>query len=137
MNVRNCRKCGKIFNYAIGPIICPSCKEALEAKFKEVKEYVQNNRNATVAAVSEACEVEPGQIQQWIREERLQFADDSPIKVSCESCGTMIGSGRFCEKCKTNIVRDLKCAIRQPKVEEPKPVKKKRPEKDKMRFFDR
>lgn len=134
MNVRNCRKCGKIFNYAIGPIICPACKDAMEAKFKEVKEYVQNNRNATVGAVSEACDVEPTQIQHWIREERLQFADDSPIKVSCESCGTMIGSGRFCQQCKNNMVKDLNGAIRQPKAVEPE-MKKKPHDKNKMRFI--
>lgn len=135
MDVRNCRKCGKVFNYAIGPIICPACKEATEKKFKEVKQYVQDNRVATIHEVSVECDVTPGQIQQWIREERLQFADDSPIKVNCESCGTMIGSGRFCQKCKMNMVRDLNGAIRKPKEEPPKPVKKKS-DKDKMRFLE-
>ena len=38
MNVRNCRKCGTIFNYVMGPIVCPACREALEEKFKEVNE---------------------------------------------------------------------------------------------------
>lgn len=135
MDVRNCRKCGRLYNYVVGPNICPACRDAMETKFKEVKEFVKNNRNATITAVCEACEVEPSQIQQWIREERLQFADDSPIKVNCESCGTMIGSGRFCEKCKGNMVRDLNGAIRQPKVETPPPARKG-PVKDKMRFLD-
>ena len=30
MNVRNCRKCGKIFNYIAGPFVCPACREELE-----------------------------------------------------------------------------------------------------------
>ena len=44
--------------------------------------------------VCEECDVEPQQIQTWIRQERLPFSDDSPIKVACESCGKMIGRRR-------------------------------------------
>lgn len=61
--------------------------------------------------VSEACEVFPEQIRQWIREERLQFADDSSIKVPCESCGKMINSGRFCDKCKANLQNGFREAL--------------------------
>ena len=41
MNARNCRKCGKLFNYVSGPPICMACREALEKKFQEVKEYIR------------------------------------------------------------------------------------------------
>ena len=37
MNVRNCKKCGKLFNYVSGAPVCPACKDALEKKFQEVK----------------------------------------------------------------------------------------------------
>ena len=74
MNVRNCKKCGKIFNYVSGPPICPQCKDALEEKFQEVKKYIQDNRHASIPQVSEACEVSTNQIQQWLREERLELA---------------------------------------------------------------
>ena len=122
MNVRNCRKCGRIFNYVVGPAICPACREAMEEKFQEVKKYVQDNRNATIPDVSEACDVDPNQIKQWIREERLQFADDSPIKVTCEVCGAMILSGRYCDKCKLEMVNNLNGAIRKPQAPAPEPV---------------
>lgn len=107
MNVRNCKKCGKIFNYISGPAICPRCKEGQEAKFQEVKKFVQENHGADITEVSEACEVEVKQIRQWIREERLQFADDSPIRIPCEGCGAMIQSGRFCDKCKMELSSGL------------------------------
>ena len=35
MNVRNCKKCNRIFNYIAGPTICPACKEDLEKKFQK------------------------------------------------------------------------------------------------------
>ena len=36
--------CGHIFNYVAGPFLCPHCREKMEAKFQEVKEYIRNNR---------------------------------------------------------------------------------------------
>ncbi|MCM1184244.1 MAG: flagellar protein [Roseburia sp.] len=136
MNVRNCRKCGKLFNHIAGMPICPACKEKLEQKFQDVKKYIRENRQADIKEVAEACEVEVGQIQQWIREERLEFTSDSPVKLPCENCGEMIRSGRFCEKCKNNITKNLSEAI-----EKPKPVvheqKKLHDTGNKMRFLDR
>ena len=52
MNVRNCRKCGKLFNYMMGMPICPACKEKLEQKFQEVKKYIRENRMSGIKAVS-------------------------------------------------------------------------------------
>lgn len=136
MDIRNCRKCGKLFNYLDGPISCTACREALEEKFQEVKKYVQDNPGASIVSVSENCEVEVNQIKHWIREERLQFADDSPIKVSCERCGSMIGTGKFCDKCKANMASHLSESIKKP--EKPVIKKEKDPrEKSRMRFLDK
>ena len=38
MNIRNCRECGRIFNYLTGAVLCPVCRDKLEEKFQEVKE---------------------------------------------------------------------------------------------------
>lgn len=135
MNVRNCRKCGRIFNYVLGPIMCPKCREDQEAKFQEVKKYVQEHQGADIIEVSEECDVDPGQIRQWIREERLQFADDSPIRIPCESCGTMIRAGRFCDKCKLDMTNGFKNAMSQDKPREPEVKPAKRQDRDKMRFL--
>ena len=134
MNVRNCKKCGKIFNYVAGPAICPRCKADQESKFQEVKKFVQENRGADITEVAEACEVEVKQIRQWIREERLQFADDSPIRIPCEGCGAMIQSGRFCDKCKLELSSGLKQTLGQNKPRETE-KKQTKSEGDKMRFL--
>ena len=67
MNVRNCRKCGSLFNYVSGPPICPACREKLEEKFQEVKKYIQDNGHASIPEVAEACDVSTNQIHQWLR----------------------------------------------------------------------
>lgn len=135
MNVRNCRKCGKIFNYSVGLPVCPRCREKDEKKFQEVKAYVYDNKGADITEVSNACDVEPMQIRQWVREDRLQFSDDCPIRIPCERCGTMIRSGRFCDKCSFDINKELgsiKKGIVNVTVDN---NNKKSSGKDKMRFL--
>ena len=134
MNVRNCRKCGRLFNYAMGPLMCPQCREALEEKFKEVKAYISEHSGCGIQEVSRECDVEVSQIQQWLREERLQFSEDSMVQLTCESCGTTIRSGRFCEKCKNEMANGFSNAI---KPTAPPPVKKKETkEAPRMRFLN-
>ena len=134
MEVKNCRKCRRLFNYIGGQPICPACKEALEADFQKVKKYIQDNRNCSVSQVAEACEVEEGQIRQWVREERLMFAEGSVSGIACEVCGTPIVSGRFCEKCKAGMINDLQAAGRRPQA--PVQQQARRSAENKMRFLN-
>lgn len=111
MNVRNCRKCRRLFNYVMGPVYCAQCRQEMEEEFQKVKKYVQEHPGCDIRMVSEACEVDPMQIRQWIREERLCFSDDSPIGIACERCGVTIKSGRFCAKCKSDMTSELKSVM--------------------------
>ena len=134
MNVRNCRKCGRIFNYVVGPIMCPACREAQEAVFQNVKNYVEEHRGANISEVAAECNVEPSQINQWIREDRLQFAEDSPIRIACESCGTMIRSGKYCDKCKANMTNTLNSAYKKPGSND-QISRRPMSDRDRMRFL--
>ena len=138
MNVKNCRKCRRIFNYVMGPILCPNCREAEEAKFQEVKKYVQENRRCGMQEVSEACDVSLNQIQQWLREERLVLADDSPIGISCEKCGKMIKSGRFCPECVNQMTNSFQ-SVSAPKQMSGSYVQPKKDTRDgsRMRFLNK
>jgi flagellar operon protein (TIGR03826 family) len=112
MEVRNCKSCGRLYNYIGGSYrnLCPDCINKIEDKFIEVKDYIQDHKNATMPEISSECDVRIEQIEHWIREERLYFSDDSPIGIACESCGVTIKSGRFCPACKTkmsNVLSDL------------------------------
>ena len=134
MNVRNCRQCGKMFNYVMGPMICPACRDALEAKFKEVKTYIQDHKNVGIKEVARECDVEVSQIQQWLREERLQLSEGSMIQLQCENCGCDILSGRFCEKCKNSMANSFSQSI---KPKEAPPVQKKdTKDSPRMRFLN-
>ena len=135
MDVKNCKRCRRLFNYISGPYICPQCREELEKKFQEVKKYLFDNRGATIADVAENCEVEESQIRQWIREERLEFSSGIDVGVTCETCGAPITSGRFCEKCKASMINGLKEAGKRPEAEAPV-QKKPQTHENKMRFLN-
>lgn len=113
MNIKNCRNCGRIFNYVSGPFTCQVCREQLEAKFQEVKEYIRAHKGVGISEVAEACDVDPSQIRQWLREDRLEVTEDSPIQLLCEGCGAMIRSGRFCESCKNGVTSGLKEVLKE------------------------
>ena len=138
MNVKNCRKCRRIFNYVMGPILCPNCREAEEAKFQEVKKYVQENRRCGMQEVSEACDVSLNQIQQWLREERLVLADDSPMGIACEKCGRMIKSGRFCPECVNQMTNSFQ-SVSAPKQMSGSYMQPKKDTRDgsRMRFLNK
>ncbi|MBQ9437669.1 MAG: flagellar protein [Lachnospiraceae bacterium] len=132
MNVRNCRRCKRLFNYVFGPPICPDCQRKEEEIFQEVKKYVEDNRGASIATVSTECGVDIQQIQKWVREERLEFAEGGPSGITCEKCGAPINTGRFCKKCKAEVVDNLSSAMPKKKMPEQKKNTKESP---KMRFL--
>lgn len=133
MDVRTCKSCKRIFNYLSGPVICPACVEKLEEKFKEVKDFIRENPHSSLQDVSEAKEVSVKQLKTWVREERLKFADDSPVGIECMNCGAMIKYGKYCEACKGKMINNLSHAV----VEEAPVVKvEKKSDGNRMRFIE-
>ena len=133
MEVKSCRNCKRLFNYVTGPRLCSSCREELDKKFSEVKHYIEEHKNATVNMVSEELEVSVQQINQWIREERLSFSEDSPVMIQCEKCGTNIRTGRYCDACKVAMTREFANVYKRDMAN----ISHGKSEEDKMRFLGR
>ena len=57
MDIRNCRRCNKIFQYR-GSKYCPSCMLDLDQIFIKVRDYIYENPNATIVDVSQEVGVE-------------------------------------------------------------------------------
>ncbi len=136
MDVKNCRRCRRLFNYIGGQPICPQCREELEKKFQEVKKYIFDNKAVTIKDVVDNCDIDEPTVRQWVREERLEFSSGVDIGVTCEKCGAPIVSGRFCEKCKASMINELSAAGRQPEAAEPARPAKKASDGNKMRFLN-
>ena len=132
MNVTNCRGCGRLFNVTYNNRLCPQCVQGLEEKFQQIKKYLDQNPNASVDAVAQDNEVSVKQIKQWVREERLIFAEGSTVGIDCEMCGVQIRTGKYCDSCKFKISNNLMSALDRPPIMEPRREVK---EHDRMRFL--
>ena len=132
MEVKACKECGRLFNHLGGIPLCPNCKQILEDKFQQVKEYIYEHREADIQKVSEDNDVSVKQLRQWVKEERLQFSEESGVGLECESCGAMIRTGRFCVKCKEKFANSFGMMYQK---SEPQ-LKKPSNTGAKMRFLD-
>lgn len=116
-DVRNCRKCGRIFNY-IGSPICPLCKEKDEDDFKKIKDYLYENPKASITQVSSELDISIEKIKRFLKDGRLEIADDEGNMIlECENCGRSIKSGRYCAECERVLASGLRSAASQFKSE--------------------
>lgn len=135
MDVRNCKDCGKLFNYLSGPTLCPTCMKKLDDKFAIVKEYIYNHPGAGMQEVADENDVSIPQIKNWVREEKLAFTESSMVGIECESCGVLIRTGRFCQSCKDKLTNNLNNIYH--KQEQPASTNSKdRRENSRMRFLN-
>jgi ribosomal protein L32 len=109
--------------------------KAMEEKFQQCKEYIRDNPGANIQKVAEDTETSVKMIKQWVREERLTFAEGSVVGIECESCGASILTGRFCPNCKFKMQQSFANASRRAPAPEEKP--KNEHDSNKMRFLDR
>lgn len=117
-DVRNCRKCGKIFTFLGGSPICPACKQLDEDDFKRVKEYLYDNPGSNLTQVSVELDISVEKIKRFLKDGRLEIvSEDGNMFLECESCGKAIKSGRYCGDCERNLASNLKSTASQMKSE--------------------
>lgn len=112
--VRNCRRCGKIYNYIGGAPICPDCKKLDEEDFQKVKEYLYQNPGASINQVSVDLDISVEKIRRYLKEGRLEItSEDGNMILECENCGKSIKSGRFCPECERELESGFRSAASQ------------------------
>ncbi len=112
-DIRNCKRCGRIFNYLGGQQLCYDCRNEDEKIFRKVKEYLYEHPGATISQVSMDLDVSMERIKAYLREGRLEIIDEGGNMVlECESCGKSIRTGRFCDECSRELARQLKESVR-------------------------
>ncbi len=71
--VEACRECGRLFGF-LPRGVCVDCQDLREQRFQAVKEYLRDNRGASILQTATDTGVEEGLIVGWIREGRLQYS---------------------------------------------------------------
>jgi flagellar operon protein (TIGR03826 family) len=106
MDIRNCRRCNRIFQYK-GSKYCSSCMIEMDDIFIKVRDYIYEHPEANILKVSQETGVEEGIILEFLREGRLELTSPS-LDFVCERCERPIVSGRYCNECIQELDREMK-----------------------------
>ncbi|HHW57516.1 MAG TPA: MerR family transcriptional regulator [Clostridia bacterium] len=107
MEIRNCKRCGKLYTYT-GIDLCPKCYRQDEEDFMKVRDYLDAHPSATMLEISQNTQVSTKKIMDFLKEGRLILSSTNiNIGLKCERCGKPILTGRFCEECRTKLSREL------------------------------
>ncbi len=105
---RNCSRCGKLFTYAYGTVLCDSCKKSDEDDFRKVKDYLYNHPGANLSKIAIDLDISVKRIKNFLREGRLEISGDGAnLFLDCEKCGMSIKTGLYCEECEKALKNDL------------------------------
>lgn len=109
MDIKTCRFCRKTFRGF--NVLCPSCIEQLDSKYILVRNYLDKNKTAVMSQVAEETGIDDKSLFYLIREGRLSLRGGEGSEIPCMKCGAPISSGKYCDKCKGNLVHALENTI--------------------------
>lgn len=113
-----CNRCKRMFTYlGFGHRLCSECKRIDDEVFGRAREYIEAHGTATMIEIEAATSIPIRQIQQYLREGRLEIPENSPIYIKCESCHCDIRSGRYCKECAAKLSKDFEGAMRMDEYE--------------------
>lgn len=106
--LRNCKKCGKLFNYIGGVSMCSECISEDEENYQKIKKYLYENPGASISQLSSDLDMTLETIKRFLRDGRLEIVGDNGIPVMhCERCSEPIKTGRFCDECSRDISKEF------------------------------
>lgn len=104
MDLKTCKFCRK--SHRGFGALCPTCVQQLDDKYVTVRNYLDKNRNSNIRIVAEETGVDEKSILFLMREGRIELRGESS-GLNCLKCGTPIYSGKYCDKCKGNLMQTL------------------------------
>lgn len=101
MDIRQCKECGKLFQYT-GKSLCIDCLDEFDKMYIKVRDHIYKNPDDTIKQVSEKTEIPEKYILTFLKEERLSLTSASGALL-CEVCKKPITAGRICESCRGEL----------------------------------
>lgn len=102
--LKNCRRCNKVFPYLAGLPICPACNKEDEKIFEEASMYIRDHPGVPLTVVSNELDISYDRLMKYVKEGRLQILSPKGEYIRfCENCGVAITGNRFCPSCEGHI----------------------------------
>lgn len=76
--VEACRVCGGIFAF-LPRGVCADCIDEREGRYRDVRDWLLDNRGASILQASAATGVEESLIMEFLREGRLEVVGSEPV----------------------------------------------------------
>ena len=102
-DIKQCKLCGKLF-HSLGNPLCPECNDEMDRRFVKVRDFIYAHPEAAIPEIVEKTGVPEKNILAFLREERLVLERVSGL-LTCERCTKPIAGGRFCDDCKSQLLK--------------------------------
>jgi flagellar operon protein (TIGR03826 family) len=113
--VRNCKRCGKVFVYA-GIPVCPECLEKEEEQYRKVKRFLDDHPRAGVSETSEETGVPVEVVVEFLRQGLLVTQAGPAGQLTCMMCKKPITRGKLCPRCEA-LLGATAAKLREPEPE--------------------
>ena len=100
--IRNCKRCAKLFVF-VGLPICPDCLAKEEEQYRKVKLYLDDHQGASVVEVSDGTGVPADVVVEFLRQGLLVKGNGPDEQLVCMVCKKPITRGRLCPKCEAAL----------------------------------
>ncbi|MGE5579862.1 MAG: MerR family transcriptional regulator [Bacillota bacterium] len=101
-NIRNCRRCGRLFVFVGGPV-CPDCLAKEEEQYRKVKLYIDDHPGCGVQETSDETGVPVDIVVEFLRQGLLVTGSGPEGQLVCMICRRPITKGRICPRCEAAL----------------------------------
>jgi uncharacterized protein len=100
--LKNCERCGKVFNAEGADALCPGCNIEDAKDLKKVNDYLRDHPLASMMEVTQKTGLPQQLLLRFIKKGSLKMR--KPLEeFKCRLCGTDIKMGTLCEACRAKI----------------------------------
>lgn len=104
-----CEKChNNVMHFnGCGTYKCPSCGHTALDDWGKVREFLYSHKNSTALDIENALGISRREVNQMLRESKIQVANGADTLLTCTICGKRILSGKYCERCEQRIHEEM------------------------------
>lgn len=100
--LKNCERCGKLFNAESAETLCSGCNIADAKDLKKVTDYLRINPLASIMEVNQKTGLPQALISRFVKSGALKMRRTAG-EFKCRLCGDDIKAGTLCAGCREKI----------------------------------